>query len=106
MPRFHFNFVNADVAVPDEQGTDLETLANAHQHAVALVGQATSYFDRVSEWRGWTVCICSPEGRPLLTVLFPARHRDQITESSVTSPHREQRKRMGEAGRIQLVSRP
>ena len=72
MPKFFFHFAAAGVSAEDRAGKELASLAEAHVHAVWLVEQATRYFEPAHDWTHWTVRICDPGGRLLLTVLFRA----------------------------------
>ena len=75
MPRFLFHFAAPGIFVADEEGKNLASLEAAHMRAVRLVEQATCFFEDASDWRGWTVRVCSPENRLLLAVLFPGQGR-------------------------------
>lgn len=76
--RFHFHFAAAGLWIADEDGKELASLADAHEHAVRLVEQATSYFDDAHDWRGWTVRISGPADGVQIAVLFPYRRQAVI----------------------------
>jgi hypothetical protein len=78
MPRFHFHFVAPELFLPDGDGKVLASLAEAHAHALRLIESATVHFIDAHDWKGWTVRICSPENRLLLTVLFPVRAQADV----------------------------
>lgn len=83
MSKFYFHFASAGVFSRDTQGKELSNLAEAHGYGVRLIEQATCYFHDARDWSGWTVRICSPEGRLLLAVIFPYRAQASINRRRI-----------------------
>jgi hypothetical protein len=73
MPRFFFHFVHKGGWTRDVEGHELANLRKAHEYAVLLIEQATCHYEDAADWRNWLIQITDNRGRPLLTVLFPAR---------------------------------
>ncbi len=83
MPKFFFHFSAAGSFVGDAEGKELAHLAEAHDHALRLVEQATSYFEDARDWRGWTVRISGASGRSRRSVLFPHRAQASVSRSRI-----------------------
>jgi hypothetical protein len=69
MNRYYFNFSSKQEKIEDQRGVDLDSIATAHSHAVALVRRTMATFsdDLLRDWR---IEITDDRGTVLLTVLF------------------------------------
>src|SRR3954470_10855663 len=74
MSRSYFHFVSGERLVYDDQGVELESLADAHVHACRLIRRTLRLMS--AEQERWTVQIVDENGDLLLTVLFP--HGDSV----------------------------
>jgi hypothetical protein len=75
MPRFYFNLSAPNENFPDNVGSDVSDLAEAHSRAVLLTKRVTMFSrfaDRAADLRRWTVNVTDERRRPVFTVLFPS----------------------------------
>jgi hypothetical protein len=74
MPRFYFNLSAPDEHFPDNIGSDVSDLADAHSRAMLLAKRVTMFSrfaDRAPDLRRWTVNVTDERRRPVFTVIFP-----------------------------------
>ena len=74
MPRFYFHLSAPDEHFPDEVGSDVSDLAEAHSRAVLLAKRMTMvwrFADCAPDLRRWTVNVADERRRPVFTVIFP-----------------------------------
>jgi hypothetical protein len=74
MPRFYFHLSAPDEYFPDDVGSDVSDLADAHSRAVLLANRMTivwRFADRAPDLRRWTVNVADERRRPVFTVIFP-----------------------------------
>jgi hypothetical protein len=74
MPRFYFHLSAPDEDFPDNIGSDVSDLADAHSRAVLLAKRVTMFWrfaDRAPDLRRWTVNVTDERRRPVFTVIFP-----------------------------------
>ena len=72
MPQFSFHFASKDHFLLDEIGKELESLHNAHAHALKMIRNIQSTLPSEENWLGWSVKITDEFGQEVLTVLFPS----------------------------------
>jgi hypothetical protein len=74
MPRFYFHLSAPNEDFPDNIGSDVSDLADAHSRAVLLAKRVTMFLrfaDRAADLRRWTVNVTDERRRPVFTVIFP-----------------------------------
>lgn len=74
MPTFFLNVLSERESFPDEAGVELQDYADAHWYALTLISRLMSHGPR-QDWSNWRVEITDPEGRVVLTVMFPSHVR-------------------------------
>ena len=75
MPRFYFHLSAPDEYFPDDVGSDVSDLADAHSRAVLLAKRVTMFSrfaDGAADLRRWTVNVTNERRRPVFTVIFPS----------------------------------
>jgi hypothetical protein len=74
MPRFYFHLSAPEEDFPDNIGSEVSDLADAHFRAVLLAKRVTMFSrfaDRAPDLRRWTVNVTDERRRPVFTVIFP-----------------------------------
>jgi hypothetical protein len=74
MPRYYFHLSTPDEDFPDNIGSDVGDLADAHSKAVLLAKRVTMFSrfaNRAADLRRWTVKVTDERRRPVFTVIFP-----------------------------------
>ena len=74
MPRFYFDLSAPDEDFPDNIGSDVSDLSDAHSRAVRLAKRVTMFLcfaDHAPDLRRWTVKVSDERRRLVFTVLFP-----------------------------------
>jgi hypothetical protein len=82
MPRFYFHLSAPDEDFPDNIGSDVSDLADAHSRAVLLAKRVTifsRFADRAPDLRRWTVNVTDEKRRPVFTVIFPTNSVPPVT---------------------------
>jgi hypothetical protein len=75
MPLFYFHLSTTDEDFPDDIGSDVSDIADAHSRAVLLAKRVTTFSrftDRAPDLRRLTVKVTDERRRLVLTVIFPA----------------------------------
>ncbi len=80
MAHFYFHLSAPDEYFADNIGYDVSDPAAAHSIAVRLAGRVMRFVpffqNRALDFRHWTVKVTDEEQQPVLTVMFPARKRE------------------------------
>jgi hypothetical protein len=74
MPTFFLNVLSECESFPDEAGVELRDYPDAHWYALTLISRLMSHGPR-QDWSNWRVEITDPDGRVVLTVMFPSHVR-------------------------------
>jgi hypothetical protein len=82
MPRFYFHLSTPNEDFPDNIGSDINDLIDAHSRAVLLAKRVTMLSrltDHVPDFRRWTVNVTDERQRPVFTVIFPTNSVPRAT---------------------------
>jgi hypothetical protein len=71
MSRFYFHVATTDEFVPDYEGSDLQSLAQCHNHALKVIRECLPYVQ--TDQRRWWIQVADRHGKDVLTVLYPCR---------------------------------
>jgi hypothetical protein len=71
MAKFYFHVASTDEFVPDYEGSELQGLAECHNHALKIIWECLPFVQ--SDQRRWWIEIADGYGKDVLTVLYP-RH--------------------------------
>ena len=82
MPRFSFHFASNNHFLLDEIGKDLDSLYEAHAHALKMIRGIQSILPDEEDWLGWTVEVTDESGQRVLTVLFPSPQKANRLDSA------------------------
>ena len=83
MPNYFFHMATTNRRLSDERGHTLDSLGDAHAHAVGLIYRAFAYLEPEDTER-WMINVADEGGRVVLTVLFPRRYVSRSWRSYVT----------------------
>jgi hypothetical protein len=72
MPKFFFHMATKGHQVTDKIGRTLDSLSDAHTHAVDLIYRSCAHLEP-KDTEGWMINVADASGRSLLIVLFPRR---------------------------------
>jgi hypothetical protein len=76
MPRFYFYLSTPNEDFPDNIGSDVRDVVDAHSRAVLLAKRVTMvsrFADYTPDFRRWTVNVTDERRRPVFTVIFPTK---------------------------------
>jgi hypothetical protein len=80
MPRFYFNLASKDAYIPDNNGTEVDTLNDAYEHARKLIDKILFHVGH-EDAEAWKVIVLNDEHDAQMTVPF-----------AVSNPFRAQRR--------------
>jgi hypothetical protein len=83
MPRYFFHMASDGRRLNDERGRTLDSLSDAHAHAVGLIYKICSHLG-AEDNKGWRINIAEADGRVRLAVLFPQRFEVRTWRSYVS----------------------
>jgi hypothetical protein len=73
MAKFYFHVASTDEFVPDYEGSELQGLAECHNHALKIIWECLPFVQ--SDQRRWWIEIADGYGKDVLTVLYRATLR-------------------------------
>ena len=85
MPKYFFHMARKDKHVTDKLGRTLDSLNDAHMHAVGLIYRSCAYLEP-KETEGCMINVADANGCVLLSVLFPRRYVSRTWRSYFTPP--------------------
>jgi Domain of unknown function (DUF6894) len=85
MPKYFFHMATKDQQVTDKHGRTLDSLSDAHMHAVGLIYRSCAHL-QPKDIEGWMINVADASGRVLLAVLFPRRYVSRTWRSYFTPP--------------------
>ena len=81
MPRFFFDFAREGERIADPGGVEMDSLAEAHLHAMRLIGQVLAMLEARPTVSRVVIGIRDDLHRPALTVLFPRPESQSMSEA-------------------------
>ena len=85
MPKYFFHMATKDQQITDKLGRSLDSLSDAHMHAVSLIYRSCAHLQS-KDTEGWMINVADASGRVLLAVLFPHRYVSRTWRSYYTPP--------------------
>jgi hypothetical protein len=103
MPRFYFHLSSPGEDFPDNIGSDVRDVVDAHSRAVLLAKRMTMVSrlaDYAPDFRRWAVNVADERQRPVFTVIFPTNSapRDAVGGARALLARL--------AGRMEIASNP